>query len=108
MDKKINTNDFDAVIFDLDGVVTRTAKAHEAAWKKLFDDYLEEIGNRDGIRCRPFSNEDPGCDEGSCSSRQRKRKTRCQACRSDRGRTPTLDCHRRLSSFRETRFHTWL
>ena len=58
MDKKINTNDFDAVIFDLDGVVTRTAKAHEAAWKKLFDDYLEEIGNRDGIRCRPFSNED--------------------------------------------------
>jgi alpha,alpha-trehalase len=33
---------FDAVIFDLDGVVTRTADAHAATWKKLFDDYREE------------------------------------------------------------------
>lgn len=31
---------FDAVIFDLDGVVTRTAELHAAAWKELFDDLL--------------------------------------------------------------------
>jgi hypothetical protein len=31
----------DAVIFDLDGVVTQTAKVHARAWKRLFDDYLE-------------------------------------------------------------------
>ena len=33
---------FDAVIFDLDGVVTNTARVHAAAWKRLFDDYLRE------------------------------------------------------------------
>lgn len=32
---------YDAVIFDLDGVVTQTAKVHAASWKKLFDDYLQ-------------------------------------------------------------------
>jgi beta-phosphoglucomutase family hydrolase len=31
---------FDAVLFDLDGVVTRTARLHAAAWKTLFDDFL--------------------------------------------------------------------
>jgi alpha,alpha-trehalase len=33
--------DYDAVIFDMDGVVTRTAKVHAAAWKALFDEYRE-------------------------------------------------------------------
>lgn len=33
---------FDAVIFDLDGVVTDTASVHEAAWKQLFDGVLED------------------------------------------------------------------
>jgi beta-phosphoglucomutase family hydrolase len=32
----------DAVIFDLDGVVTNTAAVHAAAWKRLFDEYLGE------------------------------------------------------------------
>jgi trehalose 6-phosphate phosphatase len=31
----------DAVIFDMDGVVTNTAKLHARAWKQLFDDYLQ-------------------------------------------------------------------
>ena len=30
----------EAVIFDLDGVVTRTAELHADAWKRLFDEYL--------------------------------------------------------------------
>jgi beta-phosphoglucomutase family hydrolase len=32
---------FDAVIFDLDGVITKTATVHSHAWKKMFDDYLK-------------------------------------------------------------------
>ncbi len=38
----ISRQDYDALIFDLDGVVTKTAKVHAAAWKKLFDEYLEQ------------------------------------------------------------------
>lgn len=33
---------FDAVIFDLDGVITKTAKVHALAWKEMFDEYLKE------------------------------------------------------------------
>lgn len=31
-----------ACLFDLDGVLTQTAKVHAAAWKSMFDDYLKE------------------------------------------------------------------
>jgi len=31
---------FDAAIFDMDGVVTQTALVHAAAWKRMFDEYL--------------------------------------------------------------------
>ncbi|MCP4312476.1 MAG: HAD-IA family hydrolase [Bacteroidetes bacterium] len=31
---------FEAVIFDLDGVITKTALVHASAWKKMFDEYL--------------------------------------------------------------------
>ena len=31
---------FDAVIFDMDGIITRTAALHSLAWKGMFDDYL--------------------------------------------------------------------
>jgi beta-phosphoglucomutase family hydrolase len=31
---------FDAAIFDMDGVVTKTAAVHSLAWKKMFDEYL--------------------------------------------------------------------
>src|SRR4051812_21131115 len=33
---------FDAVIFDLDGVVTNTALVHQAAWKDAFDRILHD------------------------------------------------------------------
>lgn len=39
MDKKII---FEAVIFDMDGVITKTALTHAAAWKKMFDEYLKK------------------------------------------------------------------
>src|SRR5262249_28385505 len=44
----------DAVIFDLDGVITFTARVHAAAWKELFDDYLRSRAERIGIPFRPF------------------------------------------------------
>ena len=31
-----------ACLFDLDGVLTATAKVHAAAWKEMFDEYLRE------------------------------------------------------------------
>jgi len=33
---------FDAVLFDLDGVITATAKVHAACWKRMFDEYRLE------------------------------------------------------------------
>jgi beta-phosphoglucomutase-like phosphatase (HAD superfamily) len=42
---------FDAVLFDLDGVVTRTAGLHASAWKTLFDDFLRQ---RAAERSEPF------------------------------------------------------
>jgi beta-phosphoglucomutase-like phosphatase (HAD superfamily) len=33
-----------AMIFDLDGVITFTARVHAAAWKELFDQFLKERG----------------------------------------------------------------
>lgn len=32
----------EAMIFDLDGVITFTARVHAAAWKQLFDEFLKE------------------------------------------------------------------
>lgn len=50
----VSRDRFDAVIFDLDGVVTGTARVHAAAWKKLFDPYLERRSAREGKNYRPF------------------------------------------------------
>ncbi len=38
----LSPRDYDAVLFDLDGVLTKTATVHAAAWKKLFDGYLKQ------------------------------------------------------------------
>jgi trehalose-phosphatase len=48
---------FDAAVFDLDGVVTRTATVHAAAWKALFDAFLERRAARTGVAFRPFDAE---------------------------------------------------
>jgi alpha,alpha-trehalase len=44
----------DAAVFDLDGVVTFTARVHAAAWKELFDSYLRSREQRLGEPFRPF------------------------------------------------------
>lgn len=51
------TDRFDAVIFDMDGVITDTAEVHAAAWKRLFDGYLAERAGPAGAR-RPFDADD--------------------------------------------------
>lgn len=50
----VNRGDFDAVIFDLDGVVTRTASVHARAWKQVFDDFLRRRAERSGERFERF------------------------------------------------------
>ncbi|WP_261574650.1 HAD family hydrolase [Frankia gtarii] len=37
-----------ACLFDLDGVLTNTATVHAAAWKEMFDDFLENWASRSG------------------------------------------------------------
>jgi trehalose-phosphatase len=44
----------DAVLFDMDGVVTHTAQAHAAAWKRLFDAFLEQRAAEGGDQFEPF------------------------------------------------------
>jgi beta-phosphoglucomutase family hydrolase len=41
-------------LFDLDGVLTQTAKIHAAAWKQMFDDFLREWADRTGEPFDPF------------------------------------------------------
>ncbi|MFD5054776.1 beta-phosphoglucomutase family hydrolase [Streptomyces tendae] len=48
-------DDIQACLFDLDGVVTRTAVVHAAAWKETFDAFLRE---RDGAGFSPFTDSD--------------------------------------------------
>ena len=50
----ISPAQFDAVIFDLDGVVTKTARVHAASWKLLFDEFLRTRAEREGSLFRPF------------------------------------------------------
>jgi beta-phosphoglucomutase family hydrolase len=44
-------DDTAACLFDLDGVLTKTAKVHARAWKQTFDEYLRK---RDGDDFKPF------------------------------------------------------
>ena len=43
-----------ACLFDLDGVLTQTAKVHAAAWKEMFDAFLRQRAERSGEPVRPF------------------------------------------------------
>jgi beta-phosphoglucomutase family hydrolase/Cof subfamily protein (haloacid dehalogenase superfamily) len=48
-----------ACLFDLDGVLTQTAKVHAAAWKQMFDEFLQE---RSAATGQPFVPFDPVAD----------------------------------------------
>jgi beta-phosphoglucomutase family hydrolase len=41
-------------LFDLDGVLTQTAKIHAQAWKQMFDEFLRDWAERHGQPFEPF------------------------------------------------------
>jgi beta-phosphoglucomutase family hydrolase len=47
-----------ACLFDLDGVLTDTAKVHAAAWKEMFDQYLRARASKTGDQFVPFDQKD--------------------------------------------------
>ena len=44
----IHVGQFEAFLFDLDGVITRTASVHSRAWKQLFDEFLAKKAAQTG------------------------------------------------------------
>lgn len=50
----LSPRDYDAVLFDLDGVLTKTASVHASAWKTLFDGFLEQRATTSGEPFIPF------------------------------------------------------
>jgi beta-phosphoglucomutase family hydrolase len=55
----ITRDQYDAVLLDLDGVITDTASVHAACWKQMFDEYLQKRAMQRGEAFRPF---DPATD----------------------------------------------
>ena len=54
----IQLDRIDAVIFDLDGVITDTAKQHAEAWKRMFDEYLRTRSEKFATGFKPFEDSD--------------------------------------------------
>src|SRR6266478_3844025 len=54
MPMAITRDDYDAVLLDLDGVITDTANLHAACWKQMFDEYLQKRAAERGEPFRPF------------------------------------------------------
>jgi beta-phosphoglucomutase family hydrolase len=52
--KCVNRDQYDAVLFDLDGVITNTASLHATCWKQMFDEYLQKRAGERGEAFRPF------------------------------------------------------
>jgi len=52
--RAITRDRYDAVLLDLDGVITDTASIHAACWKQMFDEYLQKRATQRGEAFRPF------------------------------------------------------
>lgn len=50
----ITRDRYDAVLLDMDGVITNTASLHAACWKQMFDDYLRQRAIKRGEAFCPF------------------------------------------------------
>lgn len=50
----LSRKDYDAVVFDLDGVITRTARLHAQSWKAAFDELLARRAAASGQPFVPF------------------------------------------------------
>ncbi|KRB78926.1 haloacid dehalogenase [Nocardioides sp. Root190] len=51
-------SEYDAVLFDLDGVVTPTAEVHMHAWAAMFNDFLEARSAAEGTDLAPYTDQD--------------------------------------------------
>ena len=51
----LSTRDVDAVVFDMDGVITDTATVHRGLWTEVLDEFLGEVSRRSGQAQTPFS-----------------------------------------------------
>ncbi len=51
---RVTADGFDAVLFDLDGVLTSTARVHSVCWKKMFDEFLRQRAADTGEAFVPF------------------------------------------------------
>jgi beta-phosphoglucomutase family hydrolase len=51
---RISRARYDALLLDLDGVITNTASIHAACWKQMFDAYLRERATQRAEAFRPF------------------------------------------------------
>ena len=49
----ITRDRYDAVLLDLDGVITDTASIHAACWKQMFDEYLQKRATQKGEAFHP-------------------------------------------------------
>jgi beta-phosphoglucomutase family hydrolase len=45
---------YQAILFDMDGVITDTARIHAACWKMIFDEYLQRWAREKGLAFRSF------------------------------------------------------
>ena len=50
----VSPGGYEAWLFDLDGVITDTARVHAAAWKGTFDEYLTVVSERQERSYEPF------------------------------------------------------
>ena len=51
---EVDASAYGAWLFDMDGVLTKTAAVHAAAWKQAFDEFLRAHASRDGSAFTPF------------------------------------------------------
>ena len=49
----ITRDQYDAVLLDLDGVITDTASVHATCWKQMFDEYLQSVQPGEAKRSAP-------------------------------------------------------
>jgi beta-phosphoglucomutase family hydrolase len=52
--QSVSRDQYDAVLFDLDGVITDTANLHAKCWKQMFDEYLQKRARQTGEAFRAF------------------------------------------------------
>ena len=52
--KVLSADGYDAMLFDMDGVITRSAASHGSLWKVVMDDFLKDFSERNNIPFRAF------------------------------------------------------